>query len=289
MTKFFRKLLPVDWGQPEPMLPNRDAFLQINKRPVLYQEISTRTLQESLDELQQYLHDKGYLSTMSGKFDAETDRAVRAFQRKHNLLADGVVGILTWVCLYYPTLSRHSNRQASPDIKAAIKTLQMILREEGFSIKDASDSFGRDTEKAVKVFQSRYGLKGDGVVSAVCWAVLLGMRRRVNGGFLQEIYPLVPQSLFLCDQLLMIVFIVLGMYLNPISTAHIPPRLSNAVATAYALTCIVPMLLDRIPWRSFDRSKLPLLRYAPFVCVGMFWDLIFKALERLIENVVSAS
>lgn len=286
MTRFLRRLLLGDRGQLEPMPTNPDPFLQLNKRPVLYQESTARTAQDALDELQQCLHDKKYLSTLSGKFDTETDQAVRSFQRDHKLPVNGVVGLLTWVCLDYPTLSRHSYRQASTDIQPAIQTLQTILRQEGFSIKDARGHFGRDTERAVKVFQSRYGLKGDGVVGAVCWAVLLGMRQRVSGSFLQEIYPLVPQSLFLCDQLLMIVFIVLGMYLNPISTDNIPLRLSNAVATAYALTCIVPILLDRISWKSLERSKLPLLRYAPFICVGMFWNLIFKALERLIENVV---
>lgn len=289
MIKPLRKLFQGGREQPEPGLANRDRSLQLNKRPVLHQEISNESLQEAIKELQQHLQDRNYLATLSGKFDSKTDEAVRAFQRDHNLKADGIVGLITWICLYYPTLSRHKCAQASPDLEVAIETLQTILREEGFLIKDASGQFGRDTEKTVKVFQRRQGLKGDGVVNAACWALLLGMRQRVNRGCLREFYSLVPQSLFLCDQLLMIVFIMLGMYLNPLSSTHIPPRLSNALATAYALTCIVPVLLERFPWKSFERSKFPLLRYAPFICVGMFWNLIFKALERLIENLFPAS
>ena len=42
----------------------------------------------------------GYpITKISGVFDAELDRAVRAFQRDHGLVADGIVGKLTWESL----------------------------------------------------------------------------------------------------------------------------------------------------------------------------------------------
>ncbi|RMD66264.1 peptidoglycan-binding protein [Candidatus Parcubacteria bacterium] len=50
--------------------------------------------------LQQLLKDLGYyLKEPSGQFDAETVRAVQAFQRDHQLNVDGIVGRQTWMVL----------------------------------------------------------------------------------------------------------------------------------------------------------------------------------------------
>jgi peptidoglycan hydrolase-like protein with peptidoglycan-binding domain len=290
VNRFFQKIFKIfrfERRQPTPMFPNITQICLFNKRLTLHQDFTQKKLQEAIDELQSRLHAKGYLLTLSGRFDFRTEQAVRKFQRNNHLFVDGVVGPLTWACLCYPKLSCSRSKDVSPDIEDAVKTLQEILREEGFTIKDADGYFGKNTERAVKVFQSRYGLRIDGVVGAISWAVLLGMRQRVEGGLPQGFYSLAPQSLFIFDQLLMVVFIVLGMYLNPMPVQS-PPQLSNAVATAYALTYIVPILLERIPLKPLNQSEVPLLKYSPFIFVGMFWNSIFKLLGSLIEKLLLA-
>lgn len=268
-----------------PIFPYKTQICLFNRRLTLYQGFSQKIVQDAIDELQSRLQAKGYLESLSGKFDAETEYAVRELQREHNLFVDGVVGPLTWACLCYPKLSYSNSRDRSPDIESAIKELHTILREEGLPIKDGDGCFGKDTERAVKLFQSKYGLSVDGIVGAITWAVLLGMRQKIERTSPQGFYPLVPQSLFIVDQLLMIFFIVLGMYLQPNST-QTSLQFSNAVVTAYALTYIVPILLEKIPFRPLNQSNIPLLKYAPFLCVGMFSNTILKLLEGMIEKLL---
>jgi murein L,D-transpeptidase YcbB/YkuD len=47
-------------------------------------------------ELQRMLRAKGVNVRVDGDFGAATERGVKQFQRAHNLLADGVVGPVTW-------------------------------------------------------------------------------------------------------------------------------------------------------------------------------------------------
>lgn len=61
----------------------------------------------------------------------------------------------------------------SPELQDEVKELQTLLAQQGFSM-NADGLFGRDTEDAVKAFQSRNNLNDDGVVGALTWAALLG-------------------------------------------------------------------------------------------------------------------
>ena len=56
-----------------------------------------------------------------------------------------------------------------------VRSLQILLRRRGYKIR-ADGDFGRLTHRAVKRFQKRYGLKGDGVVGPRTMAKL-GVRR----------------------------------------------------------------------------------------------------------------
>jgi peptidoglycan hydrolase-like protein with peptidoglycan-binding domain len=50
--------------------------------------------------MQQRLKDLGYAITIDGNFGFRTREAVVAFQRKQNLLPDGIVGLKTWADLW---------------------------------------------------------------------------------------------------------------------------------------------------------------------------------------------
>lgn len=247
-----------------------------NKQPVLHRGFNSQSLQSAIDELQKQLHAKGYLANLSGRFDLETEQAVRAFQTDHKLFVDGVVGPLTWSCLYYPSLARSSSNSSEPEVIEAIETLKNILRNEGFTIRDGEGCFDADCEQAVKQFQRQHGLKVDGVVGAITWAVILGMRQQVP----QSCFRLTPQSWLVCDQLLRVICIVAGMHLNPDATVQ-PPPLSSAIATAYVLTFVAPLLLNHIPLKAEHQSNLYLLKYAPYVCIGMFWQPVFNGVGTL--------
>lgn len=259
--------------------PEEKQVCVFNKRPILYRGFSPNSAQESINELQERLKAQGFLSNISGKFDLETEEAVINFQKTNNLQVDGVVGPLSWACLFYPRLYRNQ-KSMSPKSQDAVIELQTILQEEGFLKKEPDGYFSRETERAVKRFQRTYGLKSDGIVGAATWAVLLGMRQKLeNKSFLQLVYFLPPQSWFLLEQFLMISFIMLGIYSSPIGKAT--PEWHIALPTAYALTCIVPFLLECLPLKPSKQTSLPLLQYAPYVLTGIFWKPIIDFMGTL--------
>jgi hypothetical protein len=281
MNRFINRFLRRFYRHPseQPFQTNPQICL-FNKRPVLHRDFTQVSLRDAIIELQTRLQAQGYYVTPRGDFDAETEHAVREFQKDNLIFIDGVVGPLTWACLCYPKLSRHQPKNPSPEIATALEELKNILREEKYAIQDQPTCFGRDTERAIKAVQRKYGLKIDGVVGAVTWAVLLGMRQEVPQAF----FRLPPQSLLFFDQFLKVCFVVLGMHFNPFLTEE-PPSLSYAIATAYVLTLLVPVVADRFPG-SISDSYPSLLRYAPYVSTGMFWQPLFKSIGILFGEIM---
>lgn len=114
--------------------------------------------------VQLLLRDKGYNISVDGKFGAQTKAAVKAFQSKSGLTADGVVGPKTIKKLAGTTKSGARGND--------VKALQTLLRGNGYSIS-ADGSFGAKTSAAVKAFQKKKGLSADGVVGPITWGSLL--------------------------------------------------------------------------------------------------------------------
>jgi Putative peptidoglycan binding domain len=264
--------------QPRLYFPEEKQVCVFNKRPIIYRGFTPKSVEDSIIELQERLSAQGFLAKISGKFDLETEEAVKEFQKKNNLSVDGIVGPLSWACLFYPKLYRNQ-KSTSPEFQDAVKEMQNILYEEGFSKKEPNGYFDRETERAVKRFQKIYGLKNDGIVGAATWSVLLGMRQKVDQSFPRLIYFLSPQSWFLWEQFLMISCILLGIYYSPLP--GYAPTLNTALATAYGLTCIVPFLLECLPLKQSEQPRLPLLQYAPYVLTGIFWKPIINFLGTL--------
>jgi peptidoglycan hydrolase-like protein with peptidoglycan-binding domain len=104
-------------------------------------------------------------------YGKQTKRAVRRFQRRHGLTADGIVGSATW-----SALKRARTSRAAGPRRAARGTVRGLQRALGIA---ADGVFGPGTLRAVKRFQRRHGLTADGVVGPATWAALgnPGVRR----------------------------------------------------------------------------------------------------------------
>lgn len=276
LLKSFRNLLNLK--QPRLTFPGEKQVCVFNKRPIIYRGFTPNSVEESIMELQEGLYNQGFLAKINGKFDLETEEAVKEFQKKNNLRVDGIVGPLSWACLFYPKISRN-HQNTSPEFLDAVKEMQTILYEEGFSKRKPNGYFDTETERAIKRFQRIYGLKNDGIVGAATWAVLLGMRQKIDQSFPRLLYFLSPQSWFVWKQFFMISCILLGIYFSPLPGSDF--TWNTALATAYALTCIVPFLLDCLPIKQSHQPNLQVLQYAPYVLTGIFWKPILNFLGTL--------
>lgn len=122
-------------------------------------------------DLQTKLKKLGYYDAyVDGDYGDTTVAAVKAFQKKYNLTADGVAGSETLKKLD----SAYKNADSDKDDDSlrngatgtAVKTLQTNLKKLGFYTAYVDGSFGATTESAVKAFQKKYGLTADGVAGS---------------------------------------------------------------------------------------------------------------------------
>ncbi|SEV92296.1 Peptidoglycan-binding (PGRP) domain of peptidoglycan hydrolases-containing protein [Cognatiyoonia koreensis] len=91
--------------------------------------------------------------SIDGDFGPATEKALKAYQEKNDLVADGIAGPDTFTVIGLPELILL--RQGSRG--EAVKLLQMDL---GI---DADGKFGPGTKKAVQAFQEKNGLNADGI------------------------------------------------------------------------------------------------------------------------------
>ncbi len=122
----------------------------------------------------------------SDRFDADLERAVRAFQQQRGLTADGLVGPGTraaladaaWV-LGDRVLEHLPGAMASGDDVIA---LQRRLLDLGFRVGRVDGLFGAETSAAVAEFQRNLGLATDGVLGPETMTALSRLRPIVQGG-----------------------------------------------------------------------------------------------------------
>ena len=127
----------------------------------------------AVKDLQTKLKKLGFYNAyVDGSYGDTTVAAVKAFQKKYNLTADGVAGSETLKKLDTAYKNADSNTSTDDDslrkgaTGTAVKTLQTNLKKLGFYTAYVDGSFGATTESAVKAFQKKYGLTSDGVAGS---------------------------------------------------------------------------------------------------------------------------
>lgn len=136
----------------------------------------------------------------SVEFDTAVDRAIRDFQQRRGLIADGIVGPVTARSLTDArwTLGDRalSYTLSAPMTGDDVMALQTRLSEMGYNTGRPDGIFGPLTDLSVRDFQRHRGLADDGVFGPQTYKELNRIGRMVTGGrpqYLRE-YQLVRQA-----------------------------------------------------------------------------------------------
>jgi N-acetylmuramoyl-L-alanine amidase len=106
---------------------------------------------------------------IDGVFGPVTELAVKAFQQGMGILADGIVGEITWNEIYeagYRPGGRLIYLRQPPFRGADVMELQRMLNDLGFDPGAVNGLFDERTARATREFQRNAGLIPDGVVDA---------------------------------------------------------------------------------------------------------------------------
>ena len=176
-----------------------------------------RFIQERLNRISKNYPNIPNISNPIGRFNTETENAVKAFQQTFDLTPDGIVGRATW----YKILRVYTAVKRLADIDSEGLTLEDVtryfddtlalgstgpgVRELQYFLRFISEFestvptvrfdgiFGAETENAVRAFQSLYGLPVTGVVDTDTWVTLyrayLGMLDALPEGYFAYAKP----------------------------------------------------------------------------------------------------
>lgn len=154
-----------------------------------YQGDDVKSVQSRLKELGYYT------GSIDGQYGSGSMAAVKAFQSKHGLTADGLAGKATYAILFSDsakkanessTTTRPSNPSTSYEIPTRtlrrndtgddVATLQKRLKELGYYTSLVDGSYGNGTVAAVTAFQQQHGLTADGVAGSRTYAILFSSK-----------------------------------------------------------------------------------------------------------------
>lgn len=126
-------------------------------------------------------------ATGTDEFEADTERAVRAFQQSRGLSVDGQVGAETWRALDAARwrLGARTLYHAVPEPLTGedVRSLQERLLEMGYDVGRADSIYGAQTARAVAQFQREVGLAAaDGACGPQTMNALRRLGRKVVGG-----------------------------------------------------------------------------------------------------------
>ncbi len=148
--------------------------------------VIVRRIQTRLKELSYYT------GTVTGTYDSKTVTAVKAFQKKNGLTADGICGSKTQALLFGSGVSSSATATPAPTPTATpvpamqkptttvrsgskgndAKLVQTRLIELGYLTGKADGAFGSQSVNALKAFQKKNNLVADGVAGSGTNAVL---------------------------------------------------------------------------------------------------------------------
>ena len=149
--------------------------------------VIVRTIQSKLRELGYYT------GSVTGTYDSATAKAVKAFQKKNGLTADGVCGSSTQAILLHgnglsasatatpkptatptplPTFKTPTDTVRQGDKGNNATLVQQRLIDLGYLSGKADGIFGSDSVKALKAFQRKNGLTADGAAGERTYEVL---------------------------------------------------------------------------------------------------------------------
>ena len=175
--------VPVEY-LPGKVLPD-DLQASLTYTPV-YEDSTgreARVLQAALKEL------GFYTGKVDGVFGSASVTALKAFQSKNGLRADGVASsaVLQFLyegkvknsagkSVYINTLPPVDNCPMEPgNVGEQVTELQILLSSKGFYTGTFTETYDAATERAVKAFQKAYGLVVDGKAGAKTWAALVAV------------------------------------------------------------------------------------------------------------------
>jgi len=121
---------------------------------------------------------------VDGFFGPKTEAALRAFQQRRGLLADGIVGANTWRELVesgYALGDRYLYLRAPSFRGDDVLELQVKLNLLGFNAGPERGVYDEDVERAVLDFQRNAGLLVDGIVGERTLATLRALRKAESG------------------------------------------------------------------------------------------------------------
>ncbi len=155
---------------------------------------------EDVKSVQTRLKELGYYTgSIDGKYGSGSMAAVKAFQSKHGLTADGLAGKATYAVLFSSSAKKANESTTAPstpttpsnpsngyqiptrtlrrnDTGDDVSTLQKRLKELGYYTSLVDGSYGNGTVTAVTAFQQQHGLTADGVAGSKTYAILFSSK-----------------------------------------------------------------------------------------------------------------
>ena len=159
--------------------------------PVAGAVIREKSKGEPVTKLQTRLKELGYYEgELTGVCDADTVAAIKLFEGKHGLVADGEMSAADQQVLYGATAMEASvvvTPSPTPTVKPPTKTLrpgdkdeevkllQQRLKDLGYYTGNITGVYNDATTEAVKAFQKKSSLEEDGVLGPITRTVLYGV------------------------------------------------------------------------------------------------------------------